>query len=98
MLDFLEHVDAFYCNRFWLSAIIALVLGFVSDMVWARLVIAAGAGRARDAANWSLLVFVCGVGYTLMISGKHSALLLIFMVGMWLGMYVGVKTGVRNEC
>jgi hypothetical protein len=75
------------------SIILAFLVGFLTDFVWAKLVEAIGADNAFMAANWSTALYLCGTYAThLMIRADYWAIA-AFALGGWVGTFLCVWWG-----
>lgn len=74
-----------------LIIILAFILGVVTDFVWAKYMQSVTVHKAFSAANWSILIYVCGIYYTLLVVEHNIAAILAYLVGGWIGMYCSVK-------
>jgi hypothetical protein len=73
------------------NPIIVFLLGFFTDFVWAKWAKNVKEYRPILAANWSVLIFLCNLFYTLLIIEKSFGLISLYLVGCWVGTYIGVK-------
>jgi len=79
------------------AAIVAFVLGWITDLVWAKWAISTKLNKAFAAANFSILMYLFGIIYTLLIIEKNIILIAIYIAGGWLGTYIAVKYGNKKE-
>lgn len=78
-------------EKYWaLSALLSLGLGFFGDLFWARWSAAVAEKRAFAAANWSGLIYICGLFYFLLIVDQQFIQVACYFFGSYLGTYLGV--------
>jgi hypothetical protein len=75
------------------AAIVAFVLGFLTDIVWARWAISTKLNKAFAAANFTIFIYLFGLIYTLFIIEKNLLLVGMYILGGWIGTYLAVKKG-----
>lgn len=71
----------------WQSVPVAFGIGFVTDFVWAKLVVAIGAADAVEAANWSLALYLCGLFSTHWLIKENYGAVAALAAGSWLGTF-----------
>ena len=69
----------------------AFSLGFLMDWVYAKYVSYTAEKEPIKAANYSFLIYVFGILYTLMIIDKQFYMIGAYLIGGYLGTYYGVK-------
>lgn len=69
----------------------ACVLGFCMDWVYAKYTVYAADGNPFSAANFSFLIYVFGLMYTLMIIDKRFDMVAAYLVGGYAGTFLGVR-------
>lgn len=68
-----------------------MLLGFVMDWVWAKYTVSMTEGRPFVAANYSFLIYLFGLFYTMMIVAGKFELVAGYLVGGYAGTYFAVK-------
>jgi hypothetical protein len=76
-------------HPYWM-ALAALILGIVTDTVWVKWTAASNALHPVVAANWSAMIYVFGVSYTLIIVESNLLQIGAYVVGGWLGTFLTV--------
>ena len=79
------------------ASIIACLVGFFTDMVWAVWANSVGEKRPIKAANFSVLIYLFGMCYTLFIIDKNLIPILGYVVGGWLGTFLTIRYNKNNE-
>jgi len=74
-----------------LAIAIAFILGLLSDVVWAKWAVSIKKDQPCIAANFSVLIYIFGMMYTLFIIDKNLGLVVSYVLGGWLGTYLTVK-------
>ncbi len=74
-----------------LLIIIAFVSGAALDLLWVKCVAAVQHERAIQAANISVLLYLCTLISTLLVVNQCILACVSFAAGSWLGAYFGVK-------
>ena len=73
--------------------ILALITGFILDLVWVAAVDAVAQKRAVLAANLAVALYACSAIATILIVDKNLPACVAYAVGSWLGTYVMLKVG-----
>ena len=73
------------------ASLIVFILGFLTDVVWANWAISVKKNSPIAAANLSVLIYIFGLMYTLVIIDKNLFLIFMYLLGGWLGTYLAVK-------
>jgi len=71
-------------------AVISFILAVVTDAVWAKWSHAITNSRACAAANWSALMYLFGIIYTLVVLEKDILQILVYVFGAWVGTFLTV--------
>jgi hypothetical protein len=71
--------------------IVSALTGILTDWVWTRCLVSVQKKNAFWAANWSVGIYLCGVLSTLMIAEKNIPAIIAYIVGGYIGTYLGVK-------
>jgi hypothetical protein len=79
------------------AAIIAFMLGWLTDWVWAKWTLCIKNNNALGAANFSVLMYLFGIIYTLFIIDKSILPLILYITGGWIGTYFAVKYSKKKE-
>jgi hypothetical protein len=66
-------------------------LGLATDWIWTRWMQNVAANNPIVAANWSVLVYVVGLMYTMLIIGHAWVPIAFYLVGGWIGTYLAVR-------
>lgn len=69
----------------------AFFVGLLTDWVWTKCIKCVQDHQAIWAANWSAGIYLCGVFSTLIIIEKNPWMILAYIIGGYIGTYVGVK-------
>jgi len=88
----IEIIQEFYREHVLVSIILAGLIGFTSDWVWAMWSKTIADGRAFAAANYSFLIYICGFFYTMMIIGAENLLVVAYLIASYFGTYFAVKS------
>ena len=72
------------------ALLIAFILGAFTDVVWVHWNVSSNRLRPCGAANWSALIGVFSVIYTLIIVEKNFWQIAAYIAGAWVGTYVTV--------
>jgi tryptophan-rich sensory protein len=70
--------------------LIAFIIGLITDVVWATWTRYISEKRPLGAANISVMIYVCGLFYTLMIVDKQVTPVAAYLLGGWIGTYLTV--------
>jgi hypothetical protein len=73
----------------------AFIVGLLSDYFWARSIRAVQSRQPFGAANWSTLLCLCGILSTELVIERQVAALIGFILGGYVGIYLGVLKGGR---
>lgn len=96
MLDF---IHILITNHPYWMMIVSFILAVFTDIIWTRWSHAIKSNRALAAANWSVLMYVFGIVYTLVVMEKAILQIVAYVVGAWVGTYFAVwhiKHGEKN--
>ena len=74
-----------------LTFIVAFLVGFITDVVWAVWAHSVNDKKPIKAANFSVLIYIFGMCYTLLIIDKNLMPILGYMLGGWLGTFLTIK-------
>lgn len=69
----------------------AFLLGLATDWIWTKWMQNVSAKQAVWAANWSVLVYIVGLMYTMLIIQQAWIPIVAYLVGGWIGTYFAVK-------
>ena len=84
MIDFITY----YINNYPLSfALLSFLLGVLTDLVWVMWTKNANDLKPLAAANWSALIYLFGVIYTLVIIEKNVWQIGAYCLGAWVGTF-----------
>lgn len=72
-------------------ALFMLWLGIGTDYAWTRWALASTNHQAVIAANWSVMIFVCGLMYTIQIVERNWVGVLLYIIGCWIGTFMAVR-------
>ncbi len=75
----------------FLLCIAGFILGLITDWVWTRWMQNVADKQAIFAANWSVLVYIAGLCYTMLIIGGAWIPIVFYLIGGWIGTYYAVK-------
>lgn len=73
--------------------IIGFIIGLLTDWIWTRCIKNVSAHNPFWAANWSVGIYMCGIVSTMLIVEKDIGGILAYLVGGYVGTYLGVKYG-----
>jgi len=73
------------------ATLIAVLCGFMLDVVWGRAIIAVQERKAVLAANLSVMIYLCGVFATVLVVQKAVVACCAYALGGWLGTYLVVR-------
>lgn len=68
----------------------AFFLGLITDWIWTRWMQNVAVKNRVYAANWSVLVYVVGLMYTMLIIGNAWIPIAFYLAGGWIGTYLAV--------
>jgi len=71
--------------------IIAFIIGYLTDFVWSMWAISTHKKRAVASANFSVLIYIFGMFYTLFIIEKSLIPILGYIMGGWIGTFLTVR-------
>jgi hypothetical protein len=94
MLDYILTLITVYP---FYAAIVAFILGFFTDLVWAKWAISTKTNRALAAANLSVFIYIFGLIYTLFIIEKNILLIGLYMFGGWVGTFMAVRHSKKEK-
>lgn len=69
----------------------AFILGLATDWIWTKWMQNVSLGNRVYAANWSVLVYIVGMMYTMLIIGNAWVPIIFYLIGGWIGTYFAVK-------
>jgi len=72
-------------------ALIAFLLGFIGDFIWAKSAENVARGNPFQAATWLLLFNICGFTCVYFISKKQFVLVFLYLIGAWIGTFAAVR-------
>lgn len=87
----IDAITEFAQNHLYVSVCICLVLGLISDYVYACYMIAVTQRRPFAAANWSLIFTVLWLALALSIVVKSTPLISAYLVGGYIGTYLATR-------
>jgi hypothetical protein len=96
MLDFIHSMTT--DHPYWMMAI-SFTLAVLTDAIWTKWSHATTKHQAVYAANWSVLMYIFGIVYTLVVMEKAVLQILAYVVGAWVGTYLTIlhiKNGETN--
>lgn len=73
--------------------VIAFFIGLLTDLVWTRCIKSVAEKNAFWSANWSIAIYACGIFSTTLIVEKDIYGIIAYLVGGYLGTFIGVKYG-----
>jgi len=93
----LEYIVDFMLNHPYVLAIVALILGFMTDVVWCEWAKQINNRNRFLAANWSALIYIFGVTYTLIIIEKQIVPILAYLIGCYFGTFFAVTKMIKQD-
>ncbi len=70
--------------------VLSFIVGFISDFIWAKAIRSVNGRYPFYAANWSTLLYGCGLLSTELVVERKFAAIAAFIVGGYLGTLLGV--------
>jgi hypothetical protein len=70
--------------------VLSFIVGFVSDFIWAKAIRSINGRCPFHAANWSTMLYMCGLLSTELVVERKFAAIAAFIIGGYLGMLLGV--------
>jgi len=76
-------------HPYWMM-LVSFILAVLTDAVWTKWSNAIKIHHAVYAANWSSLIYLFGIVYTLVVMEKDLLQIIAYVVGAWVGTYLAV--------
>lgn len=77
--------------------LIAFIVGLATDLFWTKCVHNVAEKNALWAANWSIMIHVCGLFATYLLIDKDYIAIVAYIVGGYLGTFLTVKYGSKRN-
>jgi hypothetical protein len=73
-----------------LLLILSFVAGLITDFIWTKLVLCINCKNGFWAANWNVLLCLCGIYSTYLVIDQNYWAIGLFLLGGWIGTYLCV--------
>ncbi len=77
--------------------VLSFIVGLVSDFIWAKAIRSVNGRYPFYAANWSTMLYMCGLLSTELVVERKFVAIVAFIIGGYLGTLLGVWKRERSH-